>query len=180
MTNCYHQFKIEEKACKLYTFRTPWGMFRFKRMIPGTSPASSEIQKRVQNLVATCPQTRSIKGDIIIHSKKEDHEKVLRNTLITLQKKGVTLRPNKCELGKDEIKWFGHVFSAEGMSPDPDKCEIIKNWPSPKNSKEVKSFLQTTQFDAKFMCSDSKNHIQSSPSHWEGWPRKGYDSIGAR
>ena len=72
-------------------------------------------------MVSNCPNTRSIKDDILIHSKKEDHESVLRHTLTTLQIKGVTLRPDKCELGKDEIKWFGMVFSEEGMSPDPEK-----------------------------------------------------------
>ena len=30
MTNCYFQFTIEEKAQKLFAFRTPLGIFRFK------------------------------------------------------------------------------------------------------------------------------------------------------
>ena len=37
------------------------------------------------------------------------------------------------------------------MSPDPEKCDIIKNWPAPASCKEVKSFLQTVQFNAKFL-----------------------------
>ena len=43
------------------------------------------------------------------------------------------------------------------MSPDPEKCAIIKNWPAPSSCKEVKSFLevknflQTIQFNAKFL-----------------------------
>ena len=45
-TDCYYQFEIEENARKLYAFRTPWGTYRYKRMVMGTSPASSEIQKR--------------------------------------------------------------------------------------------------------------------------------------
>ena len=44
MTNCYYQFEIEERARKLFAFRSPWGIFRYKRMVMGTSPASSEIQ----------------------------------------------------------------------------------------------------------------------------------------
>ena len=30
MTNCYYQFEIEEPARKLYAFRTPWGIYRYK------------------------------------------------------------------------------------------------------------------------------------------------------
>jgi len=50
MTNCYHQFEIEGKARKLYAFHTPWGIFQYKRMVMGTSPASSEIQKKIREL----------------------------------------------------------------------------------------------------------------------------------
>ena len=51
MTNCYHQFEIEENARKLFAFRTPWGIYRYKRMVMGTSPASSEIQKRIRETI---------------------------------------------------------------------------------------------------------------------------------
>ena len=38
------------------------------------------------------------------------------------------------------------------MSTDPDKCKVIKEWARPKSAKEVKSFLQTVQFNAKFLA----------------------------
>ena len=37
------------------------------------------------------------------------------------------------------------------MSPDPGKCKIIQNWPQPTSCAEVISFLQTVQFNAKFL-----------------------------
>ena len=37
------------------------------------------------------------------------------------------------------------------MSADSDKCKIIREWPAPTNNSEVKSFLQTVQFNVKFM-----------------------------
>ena len=77
----------------------------------------------------------------------------MRETLVALVDHGVTLRPDKCKLGRPEVKWFGHIFSKAGMSPDPEKCATIKDWPSPKSKKEVKSFLQTVQFNSKFLGS---------------------------
>ena len=50
-----------------------------------------------------------------------------------------------------EILWFGNVFSRQGMSPDPEKVKMIKEWSRPADKSEVKSFLQTTQFCAVFM-----------------------------
>ena len=37
------------------------------------------------------------------------------------------------------------------MSPDPEKCKVIQEWKAPKSKAEVKSFLQTAQFNAKFL-----------------------------
>ena len=87
-----------------------------------------------------------------MHGAGENHDGFLRNTLRTLQEKGITLRPDKCKLRKSEIKWFGYIFSKAGMSTDPDKCKVIKEWARPKSGKEVKSFLQTVQFNAKFLA----------------------------
>ena len=50
------------------------------------------------------------------------------------------------------VKWFENVYSQDGLSPDPDKCKIIKQWPQPKSKAEVRSFLQTAQFNAKFLA----------------------------
>ena len=50
--------------------------------------------------------------------------------------------------------WFGHIFSKQGMLPDPAKVAHIKAWPAPKTKEEVKSFLQTVQFVAAYMRSE--------------------------
>ena len=132
MTNCYHQFEISEEARKLYTFRTPKGLFRFKRMVPGTSPASSEIQKRVRELVKDCPNTRSIKDDIIIYSKPENHDEIVRFTLAKLEEAGITLRPLKCKIGRPQVKWFGFIISEDGISPDTEHCASKKQRTTPR------------------------------------------------
>ena len=150
-TNCYYQFEIEENVRKLYAFRTPWGTYRYKRMVMGTSPESSEIQKKIRETVQNCRNIVHIKDDIIVHGVGQQHDQCLTEVLRTLQDKGITLRPDKCHLGQPQVKWFGYIFSKDGMSPDPEKCSIIKNWPAPKSSSEVKSFLQTVQFNSKFL-----------------------------
>ena len=105
----------------------------------------------IRETIKNCPNAVHIKDDIVVHGTRDNHDGYLRQTLATLQKKGITLRPDKCNLRKEEVKWFGYIFSKAGMSSDPDKCNIIKEWPSPKSGKEVKCFLQTVQFNAKFL-----------------------------
>ena len=150
--NCYHQFEIEEEARKLFAFHTPWGIFLYKRMAMGTSPASCEIQKRIREMIKDCPNSLNIKDGILVYGKGKEHDSHLHLVLKVLNDKGITLGSEKCSFGKPYVKWFGNINSKDGMSPDPDKCKIIKQWPQPKSSAEVKSFLQTFQFSTKFLA----------------------------
>ena len=81
MTNCYYQFEIEKSARKLYAFRTPWGIYRYKRMVMGTSPASSEIQKKIREMISHCCNAINIKDDILVHEAGNEHDKHLCEVL---------------------------------------------------------------------------------------------------
>ena len=63
-----------------------------------------------------------IKDDILVYGKGNEHDRHLRNVLSVLQEKQLTLRPEKFKLRKPKVKWFGQIYSKDGMSPDPDKC----------------------------------------------------------
>ena len=93
-----------------------------------------------------------IKDDILVYDKGDEQDPHLWNVLSVLQEKQLTLRPEKCKLGKPKVKWFGHIYSKDGMSPDPEKCKVIKDWPEPTTIADVKSFLQTVQFNSKFLA----------------------------
>ena len=56
-TNCYY-------ARKLYAFRTLWGVYRYKSMVMGASPASSEIQERFRETARNCHNIVHIEDDI--------------------------------------------------------------------------------------------------------------------
>ena len=43
----------------------------------------------------------------------------------------------KSSFMKTELIYLGFVISADKLKMDPDKVEVIKNWPSPKNIFEV-------------------------------------------
>ena len=57
---------------------------------------------------------------------------------------------------------MGHVFSKEGISPNPEKVEKVKTWPTPKSTKEVHSFLGLASYYCRFIPQFSK---WSGPLH---------------
>ena len=50
-----------------------------------------------------------------------------------------------------ESRMLGTYISEEGVSTDPSKTERIKNWPVPKNVKEVQSFLGLCSYYRRFI-----------------------------
>ena len=75
-------------------------------------------------------QILQIKDDVLVHGVDEEHNRRLRAVLERFREPGLTLRQEKCHPGKTEARWFGMIFSKEGMSPDPEKTAIIRNWPA--------------------------------------------------
>ena len=61
-----------------------------------------------------------------------------------------------------KILYLGHIISEDGIETDPNKTEVVKNWPTPKNIKELRSFLGRCSYYRCFVSNFS--HI-ASPLH---------------
>ena len=154
MVHSFHQFVLEEKARKLFTFRAPGGLYRYKRLVMGNNPASSEAHKRVKMVLEGCKGVCQIKDDVLVYGAGVEHDDRVREVLNRFREAGLTLRREKCYMGQEKVKWFGMIYSAQGMTADPAKTEVIKSWQAPKTVREVKSFLQTVQFNAVYMAAE--------------------------
>ena len=67
-----------------------------------------------------------IKDDVVVYGKGKQHDKRLVAVLERFRKYGLTLNKVKCEFGRPQIEWFGHMFTKDGMSADPKKVEQIR------------------------------------------------------
>jgi hypothetical protein len=52
-----------------------------------------------------------------------------------------------CEL----VQYFGHVISAKGITPDPEKIEALKNYKRPTFVVEIQSFLGLASYYRRFI-----------------------------
>ncbi len=57
----------------------------------------------------------------------------------------------KCELGKDSLKFLGHIIGHGHIQPNPDKIDALMKQPLPKTNKQVLSFLGLASYYRKFV-----------------------------
>ena len=80
--------------------------------------------------------------DILIASKSFDgHLSQLREVFKRLRSAGLRLKPKKCPFLRNEVPYLGHVISAHGVKPDPDKTEKVRSFPVPCDVTGVRQFI---------------------------------------
>lgn len=72
---------------------------------------------------------------------------------------GLTLNHNKCEFNKQQLEFFGFIFSADGISADPQKVAASHQAFVPKDPADIRSLLGMANYSPRFIkdFSTSKN-----------------------
>ena len=81
----------------------------------------------------------------------QEHDKALHAVLTRFQELNLTLRKHKCQFYMLRIEFFGMVFSAQGMSPDPAKVKASKQADPPTSVSDIRSLLGMTNYVSRFI-----------------------------
>ena len=86
-------------------------------------------------------------GDVILYGNTiEVHASRLGHVLESFVRANLQLQPSKCVLAQPQVEYLGYVISRDGNRASPDKTTAVKNFPVPRNTKEVRSFLELASF----------------------------------
>ncbi|KAK2578984.1 hypothetical protein KPH14_012805 [Odynerus spinipes] len=89
--------------------------------------------------------------DILCFSNSfEEHLQHLTVLLQRLQDYNLTINLEKCQFMARELKFLGHIISTEGIKQDPEKLAAIRDFPAPKNLKQLRGFLGLINYYSKF------------------------------
>ena len=80
--------------------------------------------------------------NILIYSKSyEKHLQHVQQVFELLQQHQFKVMLSKCSFAQQQLKYLGHIISAERVATDPGKITDVKKWPVPTSVKELRSFL---------------------------------------
>ena len=90
------------------------------------------FQMRMDQITDRLPGVIAIHNDICIYGKtQEQHNKNLLQLLKIDSKNGLVFNSRKCVISKPQITFYGTIFSAQGMKPDPIKIQALQDLPTP-------------------------------------------------
>jgi hypothetical protein len=75
----------------------------------------------------------------------------LRKVFEQFREARLKLNPRKYQLLQKEVKYLGHIVSSEGISTDPEKLKAVREWPTPKDKHEIRSFLGLCTYYMRFI-----------------------------
>ena len=150
----YWQLGMTDRAKERSAFCTRRGLFQFTRMPFGLAGAPASFC-RLMSIVFKDYLWRiclSYLDDIIVYARTpEELLERLRTILNRLREVGLKVKPSKCALFKKDIEFLGHVVSADGVDPIPDKLQAIRNWPTPHCLRDVRAFFGLASYYRRFV-----------------------------
>ena len=148
----YWHIKLDEESSYLTTFSTPFGKYRYGRLPFGLCVSQDVFQRKVDETFNPCEGTIGISDDVTLHGKGEkQHDERLHKVMEQTRKANLCLNYAKVSIKQPSVKFFGNIYSAEGVRADPGKVEAITALRPPENKGEVKSFLGMVNYLQKFI-----------------------------
>ena len=186
----FTQVELDEPSSLLTTFWTPFGRYRWLRMPFGISSAPEEFQRRLDECLEGLQNIEVIHDDIVCYGSGDtdeeavkSHDEAFKALLDRCRQKGVKLNKTKLKFKMPSVAYMGHVLSAEGLSPDPEKVKAVMDMPRPTDVQGVQRLLGVVNYLSKFapqlstMCeplrrlTDKNSEFDWLPKHEEALDR---------
>ena len=160
--DAYHSIRLTEKS-KEYCGKLPYfgsPIYRYEVLPMGIACAPQMWMDYITLILADLEDKKksiAIMDDLLIHSTKVAHWKLLEQLLKSMCKNGLRLSPKKCQLFKTQLTYMGNDFSimkrTMTITPLTSRTEAINKIPTPKTPKQCKSFCGIVNYLSLF-CPD--------------------------
>lgn len=150
----FHQIQMNPRDASKTAFTVENGHYEFTRMPFGLKNAPATFQRVMDNVLGDLVGNVCLVylDDIIVFSPSlQKHIADIKSVFTKLQNANLKIQPSKCSFLRKEIDFLGHIVTQEGVKPNPLKIQTIKDFPCPKTTREIKSFLGLLGYYRKFI-----------------------------
>ena len=156
----YLQMAMEEEDMKKTAFRAgSSGLYEFTRMPFGLTNAGASFCRLMEMCIGDQQYITLLfyLDDICVFAETADQMlDRIQFTFGRLKEFSLKIKPKKSFFFQAEVNFLGHILSQRGVSPNPEKVAKIKDWPVPKTSKEVHSFVGLASYYRRFIPNFAK------------------------
>jgi len=90
--------------------------------------------------------------NVLIETETEKgHNEIVEEMLKKLEENDLYIKPEKCMWKIQKIRFLGVVIGPDGIEIEKKKVDGVLSWPEPKNVKDVRKFLDFTNYYRKFI-----------------------------
>ena len=150
----YWQIPLDPATKEKSAFVTHNGLYEFQVLPFGLTNSPATFQRLMGHILRGLEYKSALIyiDDIILFSKSVDeHLKHLEEVFQRLRDANLKLNPKKCEFAKQELEYLGHLVTPNGIKPCPSKIQAVKEFPVPKNLKQLRSFLGLANYYRRFI-----------------------------
>ena len=171
----YLQMKLGYESSLLTTMNTPIGRYRRLKLPFGIKSAPEMYQRAMDEMLEGIDHAYEIMDDVLVAGPDiSHHDSGLEKVLCRTKSYNLKLNFDKVRVQKQHVLYVGHIISAEGLKPEPEKIRAMKAMPPPTTKEDVRRFLGSIQYLVKFppMLTEVEIPLRELPKrdihfHWD-------------
>ena len=138
----YWSIVLDQESSLPTTFNSPFGRYHFLHLPFGLVCSQDNFQTKMDQILEECQGCNGITDDITVHGhSKAECDAHLQNLMHVAHKYGLVFNSQKTHVKAPAVNFFGYLYDADGVHPDPDKVNAIHALPVPTNVTKLQEFL---------------------------------------
>jgi hypothetical protein len=176
LRGAYNLVRIHEGDEWKTAFRCRYGHYEYMVMPFGLTNAPAVFQGLMNDIFYDLLDTSCIVylDDILVYSPDlQTHIQDVTMVLQRLKDNKLYAKLEKCKFHVERTDFLGYIISSTGVEMDPNRVKNVMDWPTPKNLKQLQSFLGFTNFYRMFIPAYTETTKpllmllkKDTPYHW--------------